>query len=210
MFDFDGTLAELNIDFPYMRRAILNLIAGEGVPSDGFAHLHILEMIDAAAGEVGKLRPGGRAAFHRQAHEIIRSIELDAAGRGRLLPGTISLLQRLRRDGRKSAVVTRNCRSAVIELFPEIGDFCDLVLARDDVPLVKPDTDHLIRSLRALETKPQDSAMVGDHPMDMRMGKSTGTWTIGVLSGHSLEDELRQAGADVVLENAICLLALLS
>jgi len=210
VFDFDGTLAELNIDFPRMRQSVLRLIDDEGVLSEELASLYVLEMIQAAAGKIAAARPERQSLFQEKAFAVIRGIEMEAASRGRLLPGTIPLLEGLRRGGRKSAVVTRNCRSAVLQIFPQIDVSCDLVLTRDDVPLVKPAVDHLIRSVQTLGMTPLNSAMVGDHPMDMRMGKAVGAWAVGVLSGHSTERDLRQAGADLVLKNASGLLPLFS
>jgi phosphoglycolate phosphatase len=78
------------------------------------------------------------------------------------------------------------------------------------VPRVKPAVDHLIRSMSTLETAPRNSAVVGDHPMDMRMGKDAGTWAVGVLSGHSAEHDLRRAGADLVLKTAADLIPIFS
>ena len=56
--------------------------------------------------------------------------------------------------------------------------------------------------LAALNAEPESSAMVGDHPMDIFVGKDMGTYTIGVLTGYAQEDMLRDAGADIILETA--------
>jgi phosphoglycolate phosphatase len=210
IFDFDGTLAELNIDFARMRRSVLKLIDQEGVLSEDLASRYVLEMIEAAAERLAATSSERQSIFRERAFEIIRGIEMEAASRGRLLSGTLPLLEGIRRGGCKSAVVTRNCRSAVLRVFPQIDVYCDLLLTRDDVPRVKPAADHLIRSMLTLETAPRNSAVVGDHPMDMRMGKDAGTWAVGVLSGHSTEQELRRAGADLVLATVADLIPLFS
>jgi phosphoglycolate phosphatase len=56
--------------------------------------------------------------------------------------------------------------------------------------------------LKALQVKPENAAMVGDHPMDMRIGRDTGVYAIGVLTGHSGREELERAGADLILNAA--------
>jgi phosphoglycolate phosphatase len=43
--------------------------------------------------------------------------------------------------------------------------------------------------------------MVGDHPMDISVGKEVGAFTIGVLTGYSSADDLRGAGADLIIES---------
>jgi phosphoglycolate phosphatase len=44
--------------------------------------------------------------------------------------------------------------------------------------------------------------MVGDHPMDIRIGRDVGAYTIGVLTGYSKADPLLEAGADLIIERA--------
>jgi phosphoglycolate phosphatase-like HAD superfamily hydrolase len=44
--------------------------------------------------------------------------------------------------------------------------------------------------------------MVGDHPMDIKIGNDVGSFTIGVLSGYSTSNELLQAGADIIIHTA--------
>jgi phosphoglycolate phosphatase len=51
--------------------------------------------------------------------------------------------------------------------------------------------------------------MVGDHPMDIQTGKDAGAFTIGVLTGYSGREALEQAGADMVLDTATDILAIL-
>jgi phosphoglycolate phosphatase len=44
--------------------------------------------------------------------------------------------------------------------------------------------------------------MVGDHPMDITVGKEVGALAIGVLTGYSNADDLKAAGADLILKRA--------
>jgi phosphoglycolate phosphatase len=44
--------------------------------------------------------------------------------------------------------------------------------------------------------------MIGDHPMDIKIGRDVGVLTIGVLTGTSSRDDLVQAGTDLILEKA--------
>jgi phosphoglycolate phosphatase len=51
--------------------------------------------------------------------------------------------------------------------------------------------------------------MVGDHPMDIRIGKDAGTLTVGVLTGYSTSEALTKAGADFILSKAADIIRLL-
>jgi phosphoglycolate phosphatase len=67
---------------------------------------------------------------------------------------------------------------------------------------VKPHPEHLLVALQSLGVAPESSSVVGDHPMDIQIGKHAGTLTIGVLTGYSTSDELIEAGADIIIDKA--------
>jgi phosphoglycolate phosphatase len=48
--------------------------------------------------------------------------------------------------------------------------------------------------------------MVGDHPTDLAAGLAAGCLAVGVASGRVTRDDLAQAGAAFVLDNASTLL----
>jgi phosphoglycolate phosphatase len=56
--------------------------------------------------------------------------------------------------------------------------------------------------LERLGVFPAQAAMVGDHPMDILVGKQAGAFTIGVLTGHTSPPALQGAGADLILDRA--------
>jgi len=202
VFDFDGTLAKLNIDFSGMRAAVLEMITRCGIPTEGIMNLHILEMIEAAAARMAHDSPDEAPFFSHAAHALIAGIEVKAASEGTLFAGTKTLLTELARRSMRIGVVTRNCRAAVIRTFPDIDRYCHAVLTRDDTERIKPHPEHLITALGLLGARPADAVMVGDHPLDIQLGRQTGTFTIGVLSGHSTREALFGDGADLVLPDA--------
>ena len=202
LFDFDGTLAELNVDFTRMRRAVLDLMADYCPPPEMMEELYVLEMIEAGRDFISEHCPGREDHFFARAHELISTIETEGAREGGLLPGTEDLFYELRERDIKTGVVTRNCRGAVMELFPGIDSRCDAVITREGTPRVKPHPDHLLTALGLMETNPLSTAMVGDHPMDISVGKEVGAYTVGVLTGYAAADPLRQAGADLIIERA--------
>ena len=84
----------------------------------------------------------------------------------------------------------------MLTVFPDLHDFAGVLLARDDTPRVKPDPGHLLAALQALGATPARSLMVGDHPMDLAVGKAAGTRTAAVASGHASRDELARHEPD--------------
>ena len=209
LFDFDGTLARLNIDFTLMRRVVLELIGDYGVPQDGLADLFVLEMIEAGSKRVAESRPEDLTAYRNRAYSLIEAIELDAARQGDLLEGTRSMLAELQRSLIMTGVVSRNSGAAIAAIFPDIHQYCNTVIPRELTRHVKPHPEHLLTALRALKARPEASAMVGDHPMDIRAGKAVGLMTIGVLTGSSGPEMMREASPDIILNRAPDIIGLL-
>jgi phosphoglycolate phosphatase len=208
-FDFDGTLAKLNIDFPLMKQAVLNLVAAYGAPLEGISNLYVLEMIKAAQELISEIYPRNEESFLEQAVALITKIEIEAARKGELIDGTKEMLAELKRRNIRAGVVTRNCRAAVTTVFPDIFNYCDTVITRELTRNVKPHPEHLAVALRSLDAAPESSSMVGDHPMDIKIGKDAGILTIGVLTGYSTSDELLKAGADFIVSKAADIIGVL-
>jgi len=209
VFDFDGTLAVLNIDFPAMRRAVLELAEDSGIPPEILDGLFVLETIEAGRHWLAAKFPGRAESFHRGAMALISSIEIRAARNGALLDGTRELLAGMKERGVRRGIITRNCGEAVIRIFPDLIGYCDVFLPREAVFNIKPHPGHLLESLARMDVAPGRAIMVGDHPMDIRTGREAGTRTVGVLTGSSRREDLIQAGADLVVPSAAALLPLL-
>ena len=209
IFDFDGTLAKLNINFPQMRKSVISLIESYHIPLDGLSNLFVLEMINAGKTLISRKHPGKETFFFQQATDLIAHIEIEAANKGELIDGTRDMLLDLKKYNIKAGVVTRNCNSAVMRVFPDIFEYCDTVITRELIINVKPHPDHLMKALQSLDAAPEFTYMVGDHPMDIKMGKDSGTFTVGVLSGYSTTSDLLNAGADLIVDKAADLISVL-
>lgn len=198
LLDFDGTLAP-NLDLPDLRRRVVDFTVARGIPDAVFAGRYIVEILDAGAAWLVERDSQAAEALLDDGHRLIRDFELAAARATRPFPETRAVLAALRRHGAALAVVTRNCRDAVLAVFPDLEDYCDSVLARDDVEHLKPDVRHLQQALTALAETAADGVMVGDGQLDMRIGRTLGMYCVGVESGSSDRERLLDAGADVVL-----------
>jgi phosphoglycolate phosphatase len=202
VFDFDGTLAVLNIDFSSMRVRVFNLMKRFGVGEELIEERYLLEIIDEVYQILCEKSRSNAEAFYQEAHRVLYEIELRAAEDGRLIPEVERTLRLLRGKGIKIGIVTRNCEDAVRKVFPDIDDYCDVFVSRNSIKKVKPHPDHLISVLRALDVLGKEAVMIGDHPIDIQAGKRVGMKTIGVLTGRTKREEFEMAGADCVLREA--------
>jgi phosphoglycolate phosphatase len=203
LFDFDGTLVHLNIDFAQMRAGVEAILPQYGLCVGASASRYTLELIEECVKTL-TVRDGGEiaAAFERDAEAAIVAVEVGAADEADIHQGVPELLQWLQEEGVRIGIVTRNCRVAVDRILERNTLPYDVLLTRDDVELVKPDPEHLLAALRALEVEPHHALMVGDHPMDVRAGRLAGTRTVAVLTGYSPAERFAPESPDLVLDQA--------
>lgn len=195
VFDFDGTLAVPALDFGLMRQRVEHALAPfmsnthttatEATPTP----MPALERIESVC---KTLPPAAANVARAAAMQAIEDVEVEAASRSRLFPETVPTLVTLRAHGIAAGVITRNCRNAVLTVFPAIHLYTGCLLTRHDVPNVKPHPGHLLAALQRLGVAPEHALMVGDHPMDISTGKNAGTRTAGLTTGEAPYERLSQ------------------
>ena len=209
IFDFDGTLASCPYDFHQMREAVLLTAEEFGISRlalDG--HEGLLETI-ASGAEFLVEEPERATAFRQEALASLADLEYQAAEYSVILPGIRTTLQQLSSLGFRLGVITRNSRAAVARIIGDTPLKVIDILCREDVPHPKPHADHALRMLQLLHATPANSLMVGDHPMDISIGRAAGMFTAAVLTGQSSEANLCAAMPDMLFPSVNELLAAL-
>ena len=199
VFDFDGTLAVLNIDFSSMKERVFELMKHYGIKEEAIQEKYLLEIIDEVYQILWKKNPSDAEIFYQESHDILHQVEMKAAAEGKLISGAERMLESVRGKGVKAGIITRNCEEAVRRVFPDIDNFCDVFVSRNSVRKVKPHPDHLTRVMKLLKISGEEGMMVGDHIIDIQAGKRVGMKTVGVLTGRTKKEEFETAGADFVL-----------
>ena len=210
VFDFDGTLAVLNINFSEMREQVFELMRRYDVHEEKIEERYLLEMINEVVQILNQRNNSTADEFYERSHQILHEVELQAAEEGKLIPGAKRTLKSLRKKGMKVGIVTRNCEDAVRKVFPDIDDYSDVFISRDSIEKVKPHPDHLTSVTKALDVSEGETLMVGDHTIDIQAGKRVGMRTIGVLTGRTKREEFEKAGADYILGDASEIYSLLA
>lgn len=200
VFDFDGTLVSAPPGcFIKMRaetrEALLPFVDISAAALEG----PILENLDRIC---AGLSPQDAHLAKNAAMKAIEDVEVETALLCAVFPFSRPMLAALRERGMRLAVITRNCPRAVSAAFPDIREYVDCILTREDVPNVKPHPDHLLRALEILKVEPACCLMVGDHPMDIQTGKRAGTRTAGVAGGGTSLDRLEKELPDILAVDA--------
>jgi phosphoglycolate phosphatase len=195
VFDFDGTLAETNIDFAKMRSCIYALVQQWGLWEEQMGdNRYVLEVIDAAE---AKLEDREQARqFEREAEQVLIDVEMETCAAAVPYPGVEEALATLRTLGLRLGIVTRNCRACVDQFLARHPFPCEVVLTRDDVELVKPNPAHLLAALRILDLPPQAVLMVGDHRSDIECAIAAGCRSAGVYLTGTTAEAFAELGAD--------------
>lgn len=115
------------------------------------------------------------------------------------LPGAMRLLQSLPRE--RWTIVT-SCTRRLAEVRLRAGGLpCPITLVTSsDIKNGKPEPDPYLKAAEVLGFSSVECIVVEDAPAGVRSGKAAGARVIGI-STFSSEDELRENGADWVVEN---------
>src|SRR5215213_6565612 len=121
--------------------------------------------------------------------------------------GVVSVLERLKDEGRRLGVVTAKRRPTVERVFAGagIGGFFDATVGSDDTERHKPHAEPVLKALELLDARPHEAAYVGDSPFDVAAARSAGVFAVAVGWGgiHQVED------ADAVVDTPEELLGVL-
>jgi phosphoglycolate phosphatase len=197
IFDFDGTLAPLSLNFDHMRSEI-EAIAERYVSPEEIGELRSLYTLELIYTIEARLKEKG-VRFRSEAFEKLCALEVQASQGNDPYPYTGDVLATLRGRGIRLGVITRNCLKAVKTVFPDIGRCVDAIVTRDDTDLVKPNPAHVEIVLSRLDVQPDEAILVGDHPTDIIAGIAAKTRTVGVLAGRTQKERFAETGADHIV-----------
>jgi phosphoglycolate phosphatase len=192
-----------------MRAAVLRIIERYDVPQCLFAKLYILEMIKAAEKYLRDVSPAASRAFLAEAMREIEERELSSARDAKLFTGVKTMLVSLASARIATGIITRNCFAALHTIFPDYNNYVKALISREMTDFVKPDPRHLREILALIGVSPRHTLMVGDHPIDIQIGKDVGTYTAAVLTGTGKQNALREAEPDFLLPRAVDILGIL-
>jgi phosphoglycolate phosphatase len=199
IFDFDGTLTELTLDFGYLKEEIIK-VALNHVPTHVIRSLEdhfIIEMIYNIAGQMD----AGGQEFQNEAFERLRFLELEASKGKNVYPYTRDVLTALRTRNIKAGIITRTCGDVLRQVFPDMDEYIHTAVTREDIREVKPDPAHVNKALRLLDVLPGEAMVVGDHPTDIKAGSALNMKTVGVLTGRTGQKAFQEAHATFIFED---------
>ncbi|MBQ8117422.1 MAG: HAD family hydrolase [Lachnospiraceae bacterium] len=115
--------------------------------------------------------------------------------------GIPELIQALKQRGLKISVLSNKPHAETIRVIETLfGKGCfDVIQGQVDGVPIKPDPTGAIRIMETLQVKPEEVLYLGDTATDMKTGKGSGAFTLGVLWGFRTREELEGAHADAII-----------
>lgn len=118
-------------------------------------------------------------------------------------PKVVETLHALKGKGLTLAIASSRNHASLVELTLELGisDTISYLIGADDVEKAKPNPEPVLKVLNALGYKAHQALVVGDMNVDILMGVHAGAKTCGVTWGNGTIKELKEAGADYIINS---------
>ena len=120
----------------------------------------------------------------------------------RAFTGVPEALRALREAGIATAVVTSKARRRFTRdaQRASLEGLIDIAVCAEDADAPKPDPSPVLKAIELLGLPAERAVMAGDTAVDMMAGLRAGTAVVGVAWGASTAEQLREAGATVVVD----------
>jgi len=201
VLDLDGTIAGFNLDYMTVRAEVRSYLIRAGLPASILStNESIFDMLEKSEIFLKNNHKSARAVskLRNEALAIAEKYELEAAKTTGLLSGVVETLEGLKKMGLKIGLCTINSEKSTNYILKRFGisRFFDAITPRNKVKYVKPNTEHLEATLKALHVKPNEAMLVGDGARDMRCARELNVVAVGLPSRVSPEKELIASGAN--------------
>lgn len=200
ILDFDGTLADTQ---PLILRSLQGTIAELGLPSRTDAEC--ASIIGLPLKECFVKLLGADDHLAERCCEVYRRLfdEYNYPGTVTLFPHVEKTLHELYRRGIQLAICSSRARATLDSFVRTFGfdKMVQAVVSSDDVAQGKPAPDPALKVLELTGCRAQEALMVGDASYDILMGRAAGCRTCGVTYGNQLREQLREVGADWLIDD---------
>jgi HAD superfamily hydrolase (TIGR01509 family) len=201
LFDLDGTLSAFNLEYKALRGEVREYLLRAGVPASVLKTNE--SMFDMLSKSEIYFKNNNKPFSETRAGciAIAEKYEMEAAAATSLQPGAVETLKELNKMKLKVGLCTTSSETAanyILNRF-KIAEYFKVVVSRDKVQRVKPDTEQCELALKALGAKPADTVLVGDSVADMQSAKELKAVAVGIPTGITEEKQLTAAGANYII-----------
>ena len=200
IFDFDGTLGDTRRNIvTTMQMVIKELQLSERSEAEcaSTIGLPLAECFRTLFPDIQEeLIPRCAETYRRIFIENLQKIKPVA------FPGVVKTLKTLKEQDFALTIASSRSRKSLTELTRDMGiaDYISYFIGADDVKEAKPKPEPVLKTLAAMQYDAYDTLVDGDMPVENLMGANAGTKTCGVTWGNGTREELKEAGADYIID----------
>ena len=104
----------------------------------------------------------------------------------------------------KRCVVTGSSQASLVNFINKnySNVFADNIITGMDVKKGKPHPEPYLRALEKMQCKPNEAVVIENAPLGVHSAKSAGIFTVAINTGKLPKEALKDAGADLIVENS--------
>ena len=208
IFDLDGTLIKSVVDFPKMKRRMIEFINDLPMPGTNYKITQTTNEIISDL-NVRMLQNGmserDREEILNKISRILTEVEFENLDLVELNPGVKEFIQHCYKNGIKMGILTRASRDYLLASLEKTGiiEYFSVILSRDEFTLLKakPHQFALEYTIKELGLPPENILFVGDHEIDFNCARNGNIRFVGVLSGSYNRIRFKEIGCEEVVSD---------
>lgn len=204
LFDLDGTLIRSTLQPAEAKAAILKKLEELGVETSGISAESTF--MDIFAEARARTRRGGTLSpsqVEKELSDTLDRFDISALSDSELQEDVEFVLDSLLDRGFKLGVVTNSGRKGVGFVLRRLrlAHYFSAVVTRNDVQLLKPSGEGILKAIWAMGCDGSDVAFVGDTWVDVRAAKDAGVKAVALAGGLSPPERLERESPDVLVRS---------
>lgn len=209
ILDFDGTIADTRATILRTFRMTIEELSLEARSDEECGSTIGLPLVEGFHKLYPSISPEQSELYTETYRRIFRENKRNLSPD--MFAGVLKTIKALHDKGLTITIASSRSRRPLLEFVESFGlhAMIPYVLGLEDCTQHKPDPEPVLKTLRELKFRADETLVVGDMPYDILMGARAGAETCGVSYGNASADELRAAGATHIIDTFPQLLTLI-
>ncbi len=202
IFDMDGTLVNTIDTIAYFGNTALKKFGLDAIPTDDYK-LMVGNGSDVLIQRMLK-KLGADEGLQKTVHPYYVDIyDKDFMYLTAPYDGITGMLGKVKECGVKTAILSNKDDSTAKKVSDELFEkgLVDLCIGARPGVALKPDPQAVFEIIEKFGVEKDECLYIGDTATDIKTAKNAGLYSIGVLWGFRDEEELKNAGADVIISD---------
>ncbi len=198
-FDFEGTLVDFHWKLEEAEHETLDLLVEKGISREIFGSTNYDDIYNTVQ---EKSSDWGFPVGHLVSllDDLYDKYDLDAASRWTIWDGVEHVLDQLK--DYKTALITNVGKKGLLKFLAKnnLQDRFGMILSRNDMRLLKPHGEGLLRIINWARVKKEEAIHIGDSLSDLFAARNAGIKTGIILGGQHTPDVLLREKPDLVID----------